>query len=198
MLISNPQQYICAELGKKGDDVKPLDKAYVRFKDYLRFRMANVSLKADVKQEYLHTPQKILVNFEKTKFDPLMAVSSGDVAQLTPDPPLSVAHCKGFQKKQRFDVAALVTSVGTVRKVTDKREVRDVHIMDGSKFSNGKAAEIKVQFFSEKPPKIAEQEIIDLLGAAEGKPIPLPFLLFKAGREKTGIRSKIPVNFFLS
>ena len=82
-------------------------------------------------------------------------------------------------------MTALVTSVGTVRKVTDKREVRDVHIMDGSKFSNGKTAEIKVQFFSEKPPKIAEQEIIDLLGAAEGKPIPLSFFfLFKAGREK--------------
>ena len=127
-----------------------------------------------------------------------MAVSSGDVAQLTPDPPLSVAHCKGFQKSQRFDVTALVTSVGPVRKVTDQREVRNVHIMDGSKFSNGKTAEIKVQFFSEKPPKIAEQEIIDLLGAAEGKPIPLSFLLFKASREKTGIRSKIPLIFFLS
>ena len=158
----------------------------MRFKDYLRFRMANVSLKADVKQEYLHTPQKILVNFEKTKFDPLLAVSSGDVAQLTPDPPLSVAHCKGFQKTQRFDVTALVTSVGPVRKVTDKREVRDVHIMDGSKFSNGKTAEIKVQFFSEKPPKIAEQEIIDLLGAAEGKPIPLSFFCCsrQAGRKR--------------
>ena len=81
---SNQQQYIRAELAKKGDDAKPLEKAYMKFKDYLRFRMANVSLKADVKQEYLHTPQKILVNFEKTKFDPLMAVSSGDVAQLTP------------------------------------------------------------------------------------------------------------------
>ena len=170
--------------------MKPLDKAYVRFKDYLRFRMANVSLKAEAKQEYLHTPQKILVNFEKTKFDPLLAVSSGDVAQLTPDPPLSVAHCKGFQKTQRFDVTALVTSVGPVRKVTDKREVRDVHIMDGSKFSNGKTAEIKVQFFSDKPPKIAEQEIIDLLGAAEGKPIPLSFFCCsrQAGRKRVFVR----------
>ena len=82
---SSPQQYIRAELGKKGDDVKPLEKAYIKFKEYLRFRMANVSLKADVKQEYLHTPQKILVNLSGTKFDSLMvAVSSGDVAQLTP------------------------------------------------------------------------------------------------------------------
>ena len=63
---SNPQQYIRAELGKKGDDAKPLEKAYIKFEEFLRFRMANVSLKADVKQEYLHTLQKILVNFEKT------------------------------------------------------------------------------------------------------------------------------------
>ena len=85
MSISNPQQYIRAELGKKGDDAKPLEKAYMKFKDYLRFRMANVSLKADVKQEFLHTPQKILVNLSATKFDPLMVVvASGDVAQLTP------------------------------------------------------------------------------------------------------------------
>ena len=81
---SNQQQYIRAELAKKGDDAKPLEKTYINFKEYLRLRMANVSLRADVKQEYLHTPQKILVNLFGTKFDPLMAVSSGDVAQLTP------------------------------------------------------------------------------------------------------------------
>jgi hypothetical protein len=55
--ISNPQQYICAELGKKGDDVKPLDKAYVGFKDYLRFRMANVSLKAGVPSHAAENPR---------------------------------------------------------------------------------------------------------------------------------------------
>ena len=45
--------------------------------------------------------------------------------------------------------------------------------MDGSKFSNGKTAEIKVQFFYEKPPKTADQEIIDLLGEVVWEPIPL-------------------------
>ena len=68
--------------------------------------------------------------------DPLMvAVASGDVAQLTPDPPLTVANCKGFQKTQRFDVTALVISLSTVRKVTEKREVKDIHC------SNGKTAD---------------------------------------------------------
>ena len=150
------------------------------------------------KQEYLHTPQKILVNFEKPKFDPLMAVSSGDVAQLTPDPPLTVTNCKGFQKTQRFDVTAFEISLSTVCKDTEKREVRDIHLMDGSKFSNGKTGEIKVQFFYEKPPKIAEQEIIDLLGEVVGEPIPLSFFAVQGKQGETGIRSKIPVAFFSS
>ena len=66
-------------------------------------------------------------------------------------------------------MTALVISLSTVRKVTDGREVRDIHLMGGSKFSNGKTAEIKVQFFYEKPPKIADQEIIDLLGEVVGE-----------------------------
>ena len=112
MSTSNQQQYIRAELAKKGDDAKSLEKAYSKFTEFLRFRMANVSLKADAKQEFLHTPQKIFVNLAGTKFDPLMvAVASGDVAQPTPYPPLTVANCKGFQKTQRFDVTALVISL---------------------------------------------------------------------------------------
>ena len=60
-----------------------------------------------------------------------------------------------------------------MRKVTEKREVKDIHLTDGSKFCNGKTAEIKVQSFYEKLLKTADQEIIDLLGEVVGEPIPL-------------------------
>ena len=60
-----------------------------------------------------------------------------------------------------------------MRKVTDERGVKDIHLTNGSKFCNGETAEIKVQSFYEKLLKTADQEIIDLLGEVVGEPIPL-------------------------
>ena len=195
---SNQQQYIRAELPKKGDNAKPLEKAGDKFKEFLRFRMTKISLKTDVKQEFLHTPQKLQINIDGTKFDPLMAaVTSGDVSQLTPDPPLTVADCKGFQKTQRFDVTALVISISTARKVSETREVKDILLMDGSQFSNGKTAEIKLQFYHDKLPKTADREIIDLLGEVVGKPVPLSFFAVHGKQTTDGYSFENSRDFFL-
>ena len=70
--------------------------------------------------------------------------------------------------------------------------------MDGSKFSNGKTAEIKVQFFYENPPKTADQEIIDLLVEVVGKPIPLSYFAVQGKQTTDGYSLKIPVTFFSS
>ena len=40
-----------------------------------------------------------------------------------------------------FDATALVFSLSSMRKVTEKLEVKDIHLMDGPKFSNGKTAD---------------------------------------------------------
>ena len=70
--------------------------------------------------------------------------------------------------------------------------------MDGSKFSNGKTAEIKVQFFYEKPPKTADQEIIDLLGEVVGKPIPLSFFAVQGKQTTDGYSFENSRDFFSS
>ena len=69
--------------------------------------------------------------------------------------------------------------------------------MDGSKFSNGKTAEIKVQFSYEKPPKTADQEIIDLLGEVVGKPIPLSFFAVQGKQTTDGYSFENSRGFFL-
>ena len=70
--LQNRGQYVVGELHQKAADDKPLKNASTKFKEHLCFRMSKTRLKINVKQQYVHTPQKIVVDLAGTTFDPIL------------------------------------------------------------------------------------------------------------------------------
>ena len=54
----------------RGTDMAPLDRAKAKFQANLQFRLSKVSLDTRAKQEYLHTPLKVVVDIGKTTVAP--------------------------------------------------------------------------------------------------------------------------------
>ena len=172
----NPQQYMVAELAMRAETRAPLEKALEKFKNGLCFRMSQTRLKNGLQQEYLHTPLKLVVDMNGTKFDPLMQSVSGDVTQLTAEPSMTVAHCKTLQSAQRFDLTALVLNVSDSRPGGTDREVRDVILIDGSKSKdNDKLVEMKISIFLDSGSNPTKTHILQLLGDVSGTDRSLSF-----------------------
>jgi hypothetical protein len=193
--MKDREQYVVAELTKHGNDEKPIRAAERKFKEKLCFRISKTCLKADAKQEYLHTSQKLVVDIGWTKFDPLL--QNGDAAQLSPAPSMTVAACVGYVQAQRFDVTALVAQIFPVRSGGGKRSVRDVILVDGSKLENGNLAELKLDFFFDSRETKEEKNILALLTDAAGKPIPLSFFAVQGKKVDTGYKFESSRDFFL-
>ena len=73
----------------------------------------------DTKQEYIHSPKKVVINLAASKLDPILA-SGGSAPK--PLPAMTVAEVLGFNANQRFDITALVDSVSeTPRQIGSAR-----------------------------------------------------------------------------
>ena len=70
--LADPSQYVKGEVGMRSEDMRPLNAAQTKFEDIKAFRMSLVKFQTGTAQEYLHTPQKFVVNLSTTKFDPIM------------------------------------------------------------------------------------------------------------------------------
>ena len=191
LLVSkqNCEQYVVANVQRADRTV--IDKTAAKFKEHLCFRMSKTRIKGGTKQEYMHTPLKIVVDIEGTKFDPLL--QTGDVTQLAPQPPMSVADCVGYKETQRFDVTALVARLSESRQVALGRLVRDVFLVDGSKLKNGKTAELKLSFYYDSG---SSDEA--MLKDAEGHAKPLSFFAVYGKSVEKGFKFETSADFFLA
>ena len=167
--LENGQHYATAELTMRGTNRKPLEDAQGKFKAGLRFRMSSTRLKGSIKQEFLHTPLKLVIDLPATQFDPILQASSGDGAHLAAEPVMTTAQCKALKSPQRFDLTALIDGISDTRPGGANREVRDVILVDGSKEKGSdKLVEVKFSYFTNATPNKSEGEFLDLLTKADG------------------------------
>ena len=115
----------------------PLEAAEKRFIENTTFLMTSVQFQTNVKQEYMHTPLKCMVQIASSKFDPLLKSKDDQIIQAQPG--MTIREVKELMQHQRFDITALVASVGEMRNATQERGVVKVTIIDDS------AAESSVQ-----------------------------------------------------
>ena len=101
VLLNDPRQYVRGEIGMRNSDLKPLQAAETKFTANKSFRMTAVKFHTGTSQEYIHTPQKFVVNLSTTKLNPLMSRKQGDVIQ--PQPCMTLFDINELMHNQRID-----------------------------------------------------------------------------------------------
>ena len=124
LLVSmlNPSEYVVAQQSMRNGNRAALDATLHRYRPNTAFRMTNVQFQGNAIQEYMHTPLKVVVQMQSSKFDPILNASANQVVQ--PQPSMTLSEVKELTKRQRFDVTALLESVSEPRKKKRKRQVR--------------------------------------------------------------------------
>ena len=132
--------------------------------------MSGVHFQTNTAQEYVHTPQKFVVNMARTKFDPLMSKGDGQIVQ--PQPSMTLHEINDLKQNQRFDVTALVGEMGEPRPINNNRVRQQVKLIDQSA-PDSKVQETRWTFFSDATPSQKDRAMIDILRAVAGKGEPL-------------------------
>ena len=151
LLVSHSDQgsYIAAELSMRGSNKAPLTKAMEKYLPGLSFRISNVKLNSHAKQEYLHTPLKLVVELDKTQADPLLA--SAAISGIEPKPSMPLSSIKQLVQNQRFDITALIKSMDDPREVGGGRQVSNIVLIDEAD-ADGKIPQLKMSLFYGVPP----------------------------------------------
>ena len=90
LLVSHLDEgaYIAAEITMRASNKAPLNKAMEKYVHGLSFRISDVKLQSHARQEYLHTPLKLVVELDKTQADPLLASAAINGIEPKPSMPL--------------------------------------------------------------------------------------------------------------
>ena len=170
--LEKPEHYISVELAMKGQNLAPLEKAVKDLQPGSRFRMSKTRIKGGAKQEYMHTPIKLVVDVHGTTFDPIVTKADqngGDGKHLAPEPIMTVAQSKALTASQRLDLTALVESVSDARPGGSHREVRDVILVDGSKSpDDDRLVQMKLSFWTGDSLSESDADHLKLLDEVKG------------------------------
>ena len=79
--LQDPSQYVAAQLTMRSANRDPLEAAEKRFIENTAFLMTSAQFQTNVKQEYMHTPLKCIVQIAGSKFDPLMKIRDDPIIQ---------------------------------------------------------------------------------------------------------------------
>jgi len=187
--VQNPEQYLTAELAMRSDNLEPLTKTLEKYKDGTVWRMSGIRLKSSAQQEDMHSSLKLVVdmNSANTKFEALTQLALTDVKHRTPQPSMSVAHCKALRSAQRFDITALVLQLSDPRPGGPDREVRDVTLIDGSKSKDtDKLVEMKISIFSDAGTSPQKERLLKLLTEVNGTDRAVSFFAIQCKMAKDG------------
>ena len=147
--VDDPGLYISAQTTMRGTDMAPLDRAKAKFQADLQFRLSKVSLDTRAKQEYLHTPLKVVVDIGKTTVAPLLQGKQGESTQ--PCPQMTLRDCNALHQAQRFDLTCLVESISDARPISANRKCIALKLIDDSG-TEGKIQEMTLNYFYDHPP----------------------------------------------
>ena len=165
ILVSDcdPSKYVAAEWRDKNRQA--LIAAERKCAANLRFCISKVSMSSRTKQEYLHCPVRQVIALNKCHMDPLLQTGTGSVQ---PQPSMSLKDVEKLTQSCRFDVTALVHSIGNPRAVTTSRKVMTVQLLDASG-PDGKVQIVALSFFYSEPLEENERETMQFLNASVGK-----------------------------
>ena len=194
--LPDPSQYVKGEiLMIPCRNMKPLEEAKEKFKENKSFHMHLVKFQANTAQEYLHTPQKFVVNLSTTTFDPLMSKAQGEV--IIPQPSMTLSEINDLKQNQRFDVTALVEQVEDPLPAGKQNRVRRfVKLIDQAE-SGSKVQETKWTFFSDAKPSRADSATIDILREFASSNEPLTLFALSGNKSGAGFSIENSRDFFV-
>ena len=181
VLLSDPRQYVRGEIGMRNSDLKPPQAAEKKFTANKSYRMSAVKFHTGTSQEYIHTPQKFVVNLSTTKLNPIMSRNQGGVIQ--PQPSMTLFDINELTQNQRFDVAALVEEVDEPQSIKNGRFRQSIKLIDNA-VDRENVVDTNISFFSDDPRTAKDNATIDILRTAVSDKEPLT--LFGLSGKKLG------------
>ena len=197
LLVSHLDEgaYIAAEIPMRGSNKAPLTKAMEKYVHGLSFRISNVKLLSHARQEYLHTPLKLVVELDKTQADPLLA--SAAINGIEPKPSMPLSSIKQLVQNQRFDITALVKSVDDPIDVGGGRQVSNIVLIDEAD-ADGKIPQLKMGLFYGVPPSKSDRAMIDILRDAVKDSEAISFFALQGKKKDGGYSVNNSKDFFLA
>lgn len=197
LLVSHLDEgaYIAAEIPMRGSNKAPLTKAMEKYVHGLSFRISNVKLLSHARQEYLHTPLKLVVELDKTQADPLLA--SAAINGIEPKPSMPLSSIKQLVQNQRFDITALVKSVDDPIDVGGGRQVSNIVLIDEAD-ADGKIPQLKMGLFYGVPLSKSDRAMIDILRDAVKDSEAISFFALQGKKKDGGYSVNNSKDFFLA
>ena len=197
LLVSHLDEgaYIAAEIAMRASNKAPLNKAMEKYVHGLSFRISNVKLLSHHKQEYLHTPLKLVVELDKTQANPLLA--SAAINGIAPKPSMPLSSIKQLVQSQRFDITALIKSMDDPRPVGGGRQVSTIVLIDEAD-ADGKIPQLKMSLFYGVPPSSKMSAMIDILRDAVNNSEAISFFALQGKKKDGGYSVNNSKDFFLA
>ena len=197
LLVSHLDEgaYIAAEISMRGSNKAPLTKAMEKYVHGLSFRISNVKLLSHARQEYLHTPLKLVVELDKTQADPLLA--SAAINGIEPKPSMPLSSIKQLVQNQRFDITALVKSVDGPNVLGGGRQVSNIVLIDEAD-ADGKIPQLKMGLFYGVPLSKSDRAMIDILRDAVKDSEAISFFALQGKKKDGGYSVNNSKDFFLA
>ena len=179
----------------RGNKRETLDQAFKRFKENTPFLMSSVQFPISVNQQYIHTPLKMIVDMNGSKFDPIMKTNADEVIQAQPG--MTLSEVKELMQNQQFDITALVSNLGKMRKATQDRSVMEVTIIDNSA-SESKVQQLKWSLWTDLTPTREDSATIDILRNSIETNTPLSFFALNGKKTLKGFQVDNSKDFFVT
>ena len=143
LATGKPGDYVAAEAKATKKQPQLPDVYAKRLPEKTVVKMSAIKF-VDAKLQYVHTPVKKVVNLVGTTLQTVAEERSWPAV-----PTVSLGECVALQAAQLFDCKGYVTEVGSVRQVSNGRQVFDITLEDGSKsLLEGKHVAIKISLWS--------------------------------------------------
>jgi hypothetical protein len=197
LLVSHLDEgaYIAGEIVMRASNKAPLNKAMEKYVHGLSFRISNVKLLSHHKQEYLHTPLKLVVELDKTQANPLLA--SAAINGIAPKPSMPLSSIKQLVQSQRFDITALIKSMDDPRPVGGGRQVSTIVLIDEAD-ADGKIPQLKMSLFYGVPPSSKMSAMIDILRDAVDNSEAISLFALQGKKQDGGYTVNNSKDFFLA
>ena len=164
---TDTRQYCTGQFKKTKSNESKYQAVYSQLNKGGRFIMSKVVFQQNVKEKYISTPIKLVVDLSKTKFDAIFGSSS---IAVHPSPTATVAGSSDLGGDQFFDLTGMVVEVGDVRRHEKNRSSFRILIIDGSLDNDAqKVKAIPLTLFCDTDPVSAESCSDKMSVNAEGQ-----------------------------
>ena len=126
---TDPRQYCTGQYKKTKQNESKYQTLFTQLKKGGRFVMSKVVFHQDVKEKYISTPIKLVVDLSKTKLEAILGSAESAVQ---PSPTATVAGSNNLGSNQFFDLTALVREILEIRLHENNRSSFKILILDGS------------------------------------------------------------------